>query len=173
MTPIKYYKDDPETKRAANATRRTVDGERIYPSHSNYPADVLSRPIFTQPQRLQFKHEQLSHIVFEDTVERMEYGKLDAAHENKRNGFVYVLSHPALSSYKVGHSRDPNRVVQAANRFCPLRAWKVEYAVYTNDRIKLEREFHQDFAHNRIGMSEFFLMNLTTINAWLQILEVK
>ena len=38
-----YYKDNPETKRKANATRRTVNGKRIYPAHPDHP-DHTPRP---------------------------------------------------------------------------------------------------------------------------------
>lgn len=59
------------------------------------------------------------------------------------NGWVYVVSNPAWPGYsKVGHARRLERRLGSYNTSSPFRDFVVEYAVYTADRLSLEREVH-------------------------------
>jgi|TARA_R110000744_G_C19038474_1_gene526352 hypothetical protein len=136
----KYYKDNPETKRKYNKTRRTVvcsDGvkRQVVPSHPDFPGH--------DPNNVKF----LKSV--DPLIQRLreEDKKLYEVSDNKQTkltpGFVYVISHPLMSPWiKVGHSRDPDRRLSSYNTGCPKRGYKLEGYQYFENRKVVEGYIH-------------------------------
>tara|TARA_R110000751_G_scaffold246494_1_gene346426 strand:+ start:37 stop:693 length:657 start_codon:yes stop_codon:yes gene_type:complete len=137
---LKWYKDNPETKKAYDKTRVRVtcsDGiiRRVSPTHPDYP------------------HYNPNNFKISKTVDpliqklRDEDKKLYEISDNKQSlliaGFVYVISHPKFSPWlKVGHSRDPERRLSGYNTGCPNREFKLEGYLYFENRKIAERNIH-------------------------------
>lgn len=135
----KYYKDNPETKRKQNATRRTTvcsDGVKrvVYPSHPDYPGERVLKPT-----------KQIDPLIAKLRAEdKAIYEASDNKQSLLKHGFVYVISNPAWQEWvKVGHSRDPERRLSSYNTGCPDRDYTLNGYVYFENRIEAEQTIHQ------------------------------
>lgn len=141
MTKQKYYKDNPETKRKYNKTRRTVvcsDGikRQVVPSHPDYP----EHNTYEYTRTLKSTNLLVQKLRDED---RKIYESSDNKQIKLKPGFVYVISHPLMSPWiKVGHSRDPDRRLSTYNTGCPKREYKLEGYQYFEDRKVVEGDIH-------------------------------
>ncbi len=60
-----------------------------------------------------------------------------------RRGFVYVITHPSWPGYvKIGRAFDPEERLKGYQTGCPLRQYKLNYAVYFHDCFHAEQEIH-------------------------------
>ncbi len=157
----KYYKDNPETKRRANASRRTVDGAVVYPSNPHHPDYVRK----TRPDA--FTHPELPRI---EEEQRVRYRKADADEARAKDGFVYVISHPSFPDrIKIGKARNPNKRLADANTWCPDNGFVIRGAFFFEDALSVERQVHLIHAHHRED-GEWFRMSAE--QAVLTILEI-
>ena len=140
-----YKKDNPLTKARANATRRTVDGKRIYPSHPDYPhAKVRECPASGVLADIRRKREVL-------------YGKADRAYSQAVAGFVYVVRHNLFDGMvKVGRSQDPEaRLASALTFVFPQGSVELVDMFYCTDAHAAERLAHEDLKYYTAGREWF------------------
>lgn len=140
LSKTKWYKDNPETKKAYDKTRVKVvcsDGvtRRVSPTHPEYP--------YYTPNNVKI-YKTLDPLI---QKLRDEDKKLYEVSDNKQSllvaGFVYVISHlKFLPWVKVGHSRDPERRLSGYNTGCPNREFKLEGYLYFKNRKIAERNVH-------------------------------
>ena len=141
MTKQKYYKDNPETKRKYNKTRRSVvcsDGikRQVVPSHPDYPEYNTYEYI----KKLKNTNPLVQKLRDED---RKIYEESDNKQSKLTPGFVYVMSHPLMSPWiKIGHTRNPDRRLSTYNTGCPKREYKLEGYEYFEDRKEVENNIH-------------------------------
>ena len=140
-----YKKDNPLTKARANATRRTVGGKRVYPSHPDYPHPEVSecwpRGVLAGIRR---KREVL-------------YGKADKADSQAVGGFIYVVRNKIYSGVvKVGRSQDPEtRLANALTFVFPLGSLELVDMFYCTDAAKAERLAHKAIEFYSVGREWF------------------
>ena len=151
----KYYKDNPETKRKYNKTRRTVvcsDGvkRRVVPSHPDFPGHG--------PNNVKFLKSMNPLVQKLRDEDRKIYEESDNKQIKLKPGFVYVMSHPLMSPWiKVGHTRNPDRRLSNYNTGCPKREYKLEGYEYFEDRKEVEKNIHSRLGDEGIQRnSEWF-----------------
>ena len=79
-------------------------------------------------------------------------------------GYVYLITGPEPGLVKVGHAKDPAKRLRSAMK--DVRTWRIPvpaFAIYAEvwfpDRKKAERVAHTLLAEQRIGRSEWFLVD--------------
>ena len=140
-----YKKDNPLTKARANATRRTVNGKRIYPSHPDYPhAEVRECPASGVLADIRRKRKVL-------------YGKADEAYSQAAAGYVYVVKHNLFQDMvKVGRSQDPQvRLTSAMTFVWPPSSIELVGMFYTLDSYKAEKVAHESLWCHKAGREWF------------------
>ena len=131
----KYLKDNPLTKARANRRRRTVNGERIYPSHPDYP----------HPKNLVDTPIQCAIAIARIRAEWKKLYKRPDVEENRAtDGFIYIVGHKYQPGIlKIGKSRDPVRRLQSASAFVyPSDSVHLIDAFYCIDIDIAERQVH-------------------------------
>ena len=145
--PTNYYKDDPETKRQYNLTRRTVvclDGvtRRVYPTHPDYPGN---------------------HLMTVTEVRERHWSEIEAVHNYRTGvaeGFVYIVTNPAWPGWvKIGSAIDPVDRTRSYHTGSPYRDYELQAYAYSDNRRELEATVHADAADVR-GMGEWFDMTI-------------
>jgi hypothetical protein len=148
----KYKKDNPKTKKAYNALRKTIicsDGvkRRAYPTHPQHPdynPDIHWSDLLGLTPKI-VKSVEESHPMLEKLREEDKdiYSESDNTQSGLKEGFVYVLSHPKFFPWcKVGHSRDPERRLSTYNTGCPTRSYTLDGYEYFKDRKSVENYIH-------------------------------
>lgn len=97
--------------------------------------------------------------------------------KEKKAGFIYVLSHPAMPGLlKIGMTEAEDvqdRISQLYNTSLPF-PFKLEYAAKVYDPVKIEQALHLAFAPNRVNAKrEFFAIDPSQPIAILEVLKVE
>lgn len=70
-------------------------------------------------------------------------GRAEEYQKYNRNGFVYLITHPAFPGYvKIGRACNPESRLNAFQTGCPFRGYQLEEAVYFHDCYFAEGELH-------------------------------
>ena len=87
-----------------------------------------------------------------------DFATAQRAEKTVRDGFVYVITHPAFPEYvKIGRAFDPESRLSGYQTGCPHRAYELKYAVYFEDCHTAERLIHDTLADYR-AEGEWFRM---------------
>ena len=155
----KYLKDNPLTKARNNRRRRTVNGQRIYPSHPDYP----------HPKNLADTPIQCAVAIARIRAEWKKLYKRPDVEENKAtDGFIYIVQNNYYPSMlKIGKSRDPERRLQSASSFVyPSDTLTLVDAFYCVDIDVAEREAHRQLFYGHIER-EWFNVSVSTARSWV------
>ena len=80
------------------------------------------------------------------------WGTAESAEKRRRDGVVYVVSHPALRGVKIGRAFDSKGRLAHYQTGCPDRAYQLDYSSpYVSDVAALEREIHTWLAPHRLS----------------------
>ena len=113
-----YYKDNPEAHALRNKKRMFIKGKYVAINH------ILQKP---------GNYKSFQEAAFE-SLPRYKLTK---------EGYVYILSNPAWKDwYKVGMAADVNDRYNSYQTTTPLRDFKLEHYIATNDRRVAERKIH-------------------------------
>jgi len=84
---------------------------------------------------------------------------------DKAKGFTYIMSNPSRSGwFKVGNTKDPKTRLSVANRWCPQKAYKMEFTTYTKDKKRVEKQMHLTLRHHGVSrQAEWFEFNLNKL----------
>ena len=144
----KYLKDNPLTKARANRRRRTVNGQRVYPSHPDYPhpKNLVDTPIECAVTIARIRAEW-----------KKLYKRADIRENMATDGFIYIVGHrqhPLV--FKIGKSRDPVRRLQSALSFVyPADSVYLIDAFFCIDIDIAEREVHRALDYGHAGREWF------------------
>jgi len=117
-TEGKYYKDNPERKRARNEGRMWVNGKYIVQSH----------PL----------HKAGRYKSFEDAA----FSSLEK-YESSVEGQVYIITNPSFPEWvKVGMAVDAEDRLRGYQTSSPFRDYELFYSWSVNDRRTAETEAH-------------------------------
>lgn len=82
------------------------------------------------------------------------------ARETRRDGIVYVITHPRLTGVKIGKAFDAESRLRGYQTGCPERAYTLSYvSTYTADCAALEKAVHESLASTRL-QGEWFAITV-------------
>ena len=71
------------------------------------------------------------------------YGTAEQAQKRRRDGVIYVVSHPQMTGIKIGRAFDARSRLSNYNTGCPNREYRLEYvSPYVADVVDLEARVH-------------------------------
>lgn len=92
------------------------------------------------------------------------YGDAERAEKRRKDGVVYVMTHPAMRGVKIGKAFDPDSRLQSYQTGCPDRAYKMAWvSPYVDDASTLEKEIHSLLHRYRMN-GEWFDLSVSDVN---------
>lgn len=85
---------------------------------------------------------------------KKEYAKL---YEKYKGGDIYVMSNPAWEGwYKIGMAANADDRLASYQTSSPYRDFKIEYRVFTKDRLRAEKRVHKKIGKHLERKNEWF-----------------
>jgi hypothetical protein len=181
-----YYSDGSRQSKAyktkQNASRKSVRGKRIYPSHPMHPDHDLwlqgnlpayhdrHTPNYPMPPTA----KETWHSWEIDQIVRQaqrRYQDLDESYERVRCGYVYQARQLNVHYVsKVGFSGDPDNRIKAANTFLqPHEEFVIVKAWPAKDKYAAEKHVHRFLRDKRIMSKELFRGRYETIRDLIEV----
>ena len=136
-----------ECQRSINKVRNT---ERNYvSSRAQKLADAARLDFYNLPREERLKWRKIAKTLNDLGA---TFGDAERAEKRRKDGVVYVMTHPAMRGVKIGKAFDPNSRLQSYQTGCPDRAYTLAWvSPYVADASALEKQIHKLFKADRIN----------------------